>query len=165
MKKKKNFLEKKYNLKQNKVNLDSDLETEKKKTLEKAIKNHQEGKFTEAKKLYEKYLNHEPNNPICKSNLGNIYIIYQEPTKAEELFKQVIEEHQNFSFSYINYSKLLIDQGRYNEALKIAYMGFEIDKQSSHLKYNLCLSLYLMEEYKKTLTKIPFDAQKFMGTV
>ena len=36
MKKKKNFLEKKYNLKQNKVNLDSDLETEKKKTLEKA---------------------------------------------------------------------------------------------------------------------------------
>ena len=154
MKKKKNFLEKKYNLRQNKVNLDGDLETENKKILEKAIKNHQEGKFTEAKELYEKYLNHEPNNPICKSNLGNIYIIYKELAKAEELFKQVIEENQNFSFSYINYSKLLIDQRRYNEALKIANMGLEIDKQSSHLKYNLCLSLYLLEEYKKTLKKI-----------
>lgn len=61
----------------------------------------------------------DPENPIILNNLGLAYYVRERLTEAEAKFRASIKVQPDFSEAKNNLARVLIDQQRYNEALKV----------------------------------------------
>ncbi|MFH1258399.1 MAG: tetratricopeptide repeat protein [Elusimicrobiota bacterium] len=73
--------------------------------------------FSTAQEEYAKAEAIEPNNPVILNKLAKLLLDLGDPAKAEEKFKQAIQNNPNYGPVYTNYADLLFQQKRYREAL------------------------------------------------
>lgn len=77
----------------------------------------QRGAGATALEEYEKAEAIEPNNAVILNKIAKLLIDLGEPLKAEEKFKQAIQNNPNYGPIYTNYADYLFRQNRYPEAL------------------------------------------------
>lgn len=73
--------------------------------------------FSTAQDEYAKAEAIEPNNPVILNKEAKLLLDLGDPAKAEEKFKQAIQNNPNYGPVYTNYADLLFRQKRYSEAL------------------------------------------------
>ena len=93
----------------------------------------QAGKFLEATQVFEKYTTEKPNNPWGHFMLGLSESRIGETEKAEAAFNEALRIDPDHMKSLLNLSRVLIDKGRYDEAIvKLTHAG-EVDPNSAEV--------------------------------
>lgn len=102
-------------------------------------------KHQEAIAVYEQYItfNKAPDcHAIALGNLANSKKALGDFGGAEDVYKQALKSEAAVSAVYCNYSRLLIDQGRWNEALNVTAEGLR-----RHPKDPLAAQLHADQAY------------------
>lgn len=90
---------------------------------------YQEGEFAQAIEQYEKLWRSNAGKKImgvdAKMNLANAYRLLDQPFKAEELYKEVMDYAADRPAILMEYGKVLMSLGRYEDAIQ----QFELYKQ------------------------------------
>jgi Tfp pilus assembly protein PilF len=76
------------------------------------------GNYPGAMSELSKALELDPKNPLIHNNIALVYDVRGRKKEAEEHFRKAIELNARFTEARVNLSRLLIDQGRYKEAMK-----------------------------------------------
>lgn len=83
---------------------------------------YQEGEFAQAIEQYEKLWHSNAGKKImgvdAKMNLANAYRLLDQPFKAEELYKEVMDYANDRPAILIEYGKVLMSLGRYEDAIQ-----------------------------------------------
>lgn len=85
------------------------------------------GHLQTAKSAYATLLTRWPENLPGRMGLGNTAYALGQIREAEQAFRQVSLDHQQFAPAYNNLAQTLADQGRYPEALKAARQAVRLD--------------------------------------
>jgi len=93
----------------------------------------QAGKYVEATNVFEQYTVKKPNNPWGHFMLGLSQSKVGDTEKAEKAFEEALRIDPDHMKSLLNLSRMLIDKGRYDEAVvKLAHAG-EINPTSAEV--------------------------------
>jgi tetratricopeptide (TPR) repeat protein len=76
--------------------------------------------YPEAEAELEKDATFEPEFAYNYEDLGILYVLLNQPEKAEKCFQEAIERNNQLVNSFFDLAKLYQDAGRYNEALAMA---------------------------------------------
>lgn len=77
----------------------------------------QAGKYAEATQVFERYTSEKPNNPWGHFMLGLSESKVGDTEKAEKAFDEALRIDPDHMKSLLNLSRMLIDKGRYDEAI------------------------------------------------
>jgi Flp pilus assembly protein TadD len=95
---------------------------------------YQAGKYVEATKLFEQYTTEKPNNPWGHFMLGLSASRGGDSEKAEKAFEEALRIDPDHMKSLLNLSRMLIDKGRFDDAIvKLTHAG-EIDPNSAEVQ-------------------------------
>ena len=92
------------------------------------------GNFSEATKVFEQYTSEKPNNAWGHYMLGLSAWKSGDSAKAEKAFDESLRLDPNHFKSLLNLSRVLIDQGRYDDALPKLTRAGEIDSKSADVQ-------------------------------
>jgi Flp pilus assembly protein TadD len=92
------------------------------------------GNFSEATKIFDEYTGEKPNNAWGHYMLGLSAWKSGDPVKAEKAFDESLRLDPNHFKSLVNLSRVLIDQGRYDDALPKLTRAGEIDSKSADVQ-------------------------------
>lgn len=96
---------------------------------------YEEQKYAEAVNEYEILWNSATGSKLlgvdAKMNLANSYRIMDQPYKAEKLYSQVMNYAEDRLSIYLEYGKVLMSLGRYDEAVKQFQMYAQKDETST----------------------------------
>ena len=125
----------------------------------------QAGKFVEATQVFEQYTVEKPNNPWGHFMLGLSESRIGDTEKAEKAFNEALRIDPDHMKSLLNLSRILIDKGRYDDAIvNLAHAG-GLDPNSSEV-YRLLGRTYNAEHksdaaidaYRRAIALDPTDA-------
>jgi len=125
----------------------------------------QAGKYVEATNVFEEYTVKKPNNPWGHFMLGLSQSKVGDTEKAEKAFEEALRIDPDHMKSLLNLSRMLIDKGRYDEAVvKLAHAG-EINPTSAEV-HRLLGRTYsgqhktddAIESYRRAIALDPTDA-------
>ena len=117
--------------------------------IQQAILAHQEGKFEEAEKIYQKILETQPTNLMVINNLG---IALQELGKfdeAEASYRKGIELKPDYDSAHYNLGDLLRELSRFDEAETSYRKAIELKPDYIEAHNNLGDSLYALGKMKE----------------
>jgi len=125
----------------------------------------QAGKYLEATNLFEQYTVEKPNNPWGHFMLGLSQSKVGDTEKAEKAFVEALRIDPDHLKSLLNLSRMLIDKGRYDEAIvKLSHAG-EISPTSAEV-HRLLGRTYAgqhktddaIDSYRRAIALDPTDA-------
>jgi Flp pilus assembly protein TadD len=125
----------------------------------------QAGKYAEAIQVFEQYTSEKPNNPWGHFMLGLSESRVGDTEKGEKAFDEALRIDPDHMKSLLNLSRMLIDKGRYDEALvKLAHAG-EINPTSAEV-HRLLGRTYTgqhktddaIDSYRRAIALDPTDA-------
>ena len=121
----------------------SQLSTEQLKILEEEVKNgfllHQQGRIDEAKLIYKKTLEIDPNNLNSLQLLGLIFLEEGHLESSVELLQQALQINPNETNCLINLANALTRQAKYKEALEFYSKATKSNPTLSQAFYGLGL--------------------------
>ncbi|MDA7577058.1 tetratricopeptide repeat protein [Candidatus Pelagibacter sp.] len=85
-------------------------------TIKQAIEAHRDGKFEDAKKIYQKILEINPNMPEIHNNLALVMVKFGKLIDAEASLKKAIEIKPDFVDAHYNLGTLLLTLNKLDEA-------------------------------------------------
>jgi tetratricopeptide (TPR) repeat protein len=94
---------------------------------------YQAGKYSDAKKVFEQYTSEKPNNAWGHFMLGLSASKSGDPDKAEKAFEEAIRIDPKHVKSLTNLSRILIDKGRFEDALVKLTQAGELDSNSAEM--------------------------------
>lgn len=101
---------------------------------------YKEGEYIKAIEQYEKLWNSKAGAKLlgvdAKMNLANAYRVMDQPFKAKELYQEVMQYSDDRISVYLEYGKVLMSLGRYDEAIeqfKLYAQKDETSKEPSEL--------------------------------
>ena len=106
-------------------------------TLRQAITAHQEGKFDEAEKLYQKILETQPTHPDANHNLGVLKVLLNKSADALLLFKIAVESNPSIEQYWYSYSNTLIREKKFKEAEAISRKAIKFKPNFVTIHFNL----------------------------
>ena len=115
-------------------------------TISNAFKNHNNKKFSEAEKLYEKVLKIDPNHIICLNYFGVMLAQTNRIDRAEQLFLKANKIQPNNPFVNNNLGNIYYGNGNYNKA--IPYYEAAISFKSDFIDPNLNLGIIYINQEK-----------------
>jgi Flp pilus assembly protein TadD len=92
---------------------------------------YQAGKYVEARQIFEKYTGDKPNNPWGYFMLGLSESKGGDAKKAEKAFEEALRLDPDHMKSLLNLSRLLIDNGRFDDAIMKLTRAEEVDSKSA----------------------------------
>ncbi|MDR1678783.1 MAG: tetratricopeptide repeat protein [Prevotellaceae bacterium] len=105
-----------------------------------------------------------PNTPAILTNIGTTYAESGDMAKAVEYYKKSLAIDSGYSKTYVNYTKLLIMQNKFEEAVIWGQKGLAIDSlpelNKKMLLLNLANSYYGLKDYPLALKTIE-EAKKY----
>ena len=117
--------------------------------IQQAILLTQQGKFQEAKNIYDNMLKTNPNDPNLLSVFGLFYVNIGEYSKACEILKKAAEKNPSFgTLSALGVAEL--ECGNFKEAVKYLEKSIEFG-QNPDIYNKLILSLFEIQSYKKAV--------------
>ncbi len=125
----------------------------------------QAGKYAEATQVFEKYTLDKPNNPWGHYMLGLSASKGCDSEKAEKAFEEALRIDPDHLKSLMNLSRMLIDKGRFDDAIVKLGRAGEIEPNSAEL-HRLLGRTYsgkhqiddAADEYRKAIALDPKDA-------
>jgi tetratricopeptide (TPR) repeat protein len=94
---------------------------------------YQSGKYSEATNVFEQYTAEKPDNAWGHFMLGLSASKGGDPVKAEKAFEEAIRIDPKHVKSFLNLSRILIDQGRFEDALVELAQAGELDSKSAEM--------------------------------
>lgn len=84
------------------------------------VQAQQVGNMQEALSEYQKAIELDPENPDVRNALGIVlHLSFRRPAEAIEQYNKALELRPNFSEAKTNLANVYLDQGRYDEAIKL----------------------------------------------
>ena len=105
-----------------------------------ALQHHQSGRLTEARRLYLKILNQEPNHPIAPHMLGLMALAQGENLDAIKYFEQAVVANANNGDAHGNRGLALSALERLDEAVNAFQAAIAIDPADDVSLFNLGLT-------------------------
>jgi Flp pilus assembly protein TadD len=93
----------------------------------------QAGKFVEATQVFDQYTSQKPNNPWGHFMLGLSESRVGDTEKAEKAFNEALRIDPDHMKSLLNLSRILIDKGRYDDAIVKLAHAEEVDSTSAEV--------------------------------
>ncbi len=90
-----------------------------------------------AVQLLEKARELFPDNEEISTRLLNAYILSNQIDRAMEVYAEEVEKHPDNKLYLYNYGSLLLQAGRYDEAIKYLKKAVELDSTYTNAWYNL----------------------------
>ena len=125
----------------------------------------QAGKFVEATQAFEQYTTERPNNPWGHFMLGLSESRIGDTEKAEKAFNEALRIDPDHMKSLLNLSRILIEKGRYDEAIANLNHAGEVDGNSPEVQrlmgrtYNAQHKTdEAIDSYKRAIALDPTDA-------
>jgi Putative Zn-dependent protease, contains TPR repeats len=98
---------------------------------EKAISLQRAGKAKEAIAAYQELLKLQPNTPMARFNLGEIYLAQGDWKAAETQFRQFVKAMPKVPEGYFRLATVLAQQKQWREATQIAQKGVQLAPNSA----------------------------------
>jgi len=114
-----------------------------------ALEHHQKRNFDEAKKLYKKLLEEQPNHLDAYNNLGIIFKNSGEYENAKFCYEKAIEINPNYPEAHNNLGIIFNNLGKYHEAKTCYEKAIEIKFNYSDAHNNLGIIFKNLGEYEK----------------
>ena len=126
---------------------------------------YQAGKFAEAAQVFEQYTVSKPKNPWGHFMLGLSLNKVGDTEKAEASFEEALRLDPNHMKSLLNLSRMLIDKGRFDDAIVRLTRAGEVDASSAETQRLLGRTYYGLHKndeavlaYRHAITLDPKDA-------
>jgi tetratricopeptide (TPR) repeat protein len=126
---------------------------------------YQAGKYAEARQIFEQYTLNKPKNPWGYFMLGLSESKGGDSEKAEKSFEEALTLDPNHMKSLLNLSRMLIDKGRFDDAIVKLTRAGEVDASSAEVQrllgraYNgLHKNDEAVKAYRQAITLDPKDA-------
>jgi len=86
-----------------------------------------------------------------KNKLGILHARFEEYSKAERIFRNLIREYKDYLSPYLNLGNLFYYMGNYSEAREILERGIDIRPESTILNLALAKTFYHLDDPENTL--------------
>jgi len=118
------------------------------------VKLHDQGKYEEAIKAYQKALKIEPNSSVANFEISMTYFYSKDYKNAEKYSKKVIKIDEKYQLQgYLGYANALDMQGKTKKAIRVYEEA--ISKYDNYLLfYNHALTCYNSGQYKKAYDSV-----------
>ncbi len=123
-----------------------------------------EGKVGEAKRVFERVLEDDPNDPRAWLDLGLVHEAAGHFGAAEKAYRRATEADPNFAEAFNNLGVLLREGGELIEATKMLERAVALDSQLAAARFNLGLAYEEQgrvaeaeREYLVTIERLPND--------
>ena len=117
-----------------------------------AIEHHQAGELDQAKKIYEKILTSEPNNPVANHFLGLVASENGEKELAVQLINRAISCAPEYAEAYNNLGIVLSDQKKNNSAIESYKKAIALKPGYAEAHYNLGNTFYNLKKYDEAIS-------------
>jgi tetratricopeptide (TPR) repeat protein len=97
-----------------------------------------------AREYWERASEADPTQPAPYHNLGNLARDEGDLARAEELYLKAINTQQTFHYAYRNLAGILLEQERYEEALRVLLPLRDIVPQDPSVHYAIALVLHTL---------------------
>jgi len=84
------------------------------------------GDFEKAMEIFEKVIEVEPKNWIANNTMGLYFLIKQHYEKAISCFEIVVNHNSAYTLSWINWSMVLLQEGKKDEAVEVFKKGMSL---------------------------------------
>ena len=89
------------------------------------------GKLDEAIRIYQEFLNLQPDNPEISCHLGNVYRKQGNLDKAINAYRKAININSKYLGAYINLANTLIQHKQLEEAIQVCHQAIELKPEKS----------------------------------
>ena len=120
-------------------------------TFKKAVKHHTENNLKEAKKLYEKVIEFDPNHADAHNNLGIIFSILGDLEKAKNCYEETLKINPKNFNAYNNMGNIFKELGDIKNAIFNYEKAIEFNPKHLNAYNNLGLIFYDLGEYIKSI--------------
>ena len=116
-----------------------------------AVQKHDQNDFTEAKNLYEKIIQINPNLAVVHNNLGLAFIELVEIEKSKICFEKAIQIDSNYVLAHNNLGLVFNQLGETQEAIRCFKKAIQIDYNYADAHNNLGLVFYKLYDIKEAI--------------
>ncbi len=116
-----------------------------------AIKHHTENNLEEAKKLYEKIIEIDPNHENAHNNLGIIFSLSGNLEKAKSCYEKTLAINPKNFNAYNNVGNIYKELGDFENAINKYEKAIELNPNHLNTYNNLGLIFYDLGEYLKSI--------------
>ena len=120
-------------------------------TFDQAIKHHKENDLNEAKNLYLKVIEIDPNHEDAHNNLGIIFSNSGDLEKAKSCFEKVLTINPKNFNAYNNIGNIFKELGDIENAINNYEKAIQFNQKHLHAYNNLGLIFYDLGEYVKAI--------------
>ncbi len=120
-------------------------------TFKQAVKHHTENNFKEAKILYEKVIEIDPNHADAHNNLGIIFSILGDLEKAKNCYEETLKINPKNFNAYNNIGNIFKEFGDIKSAIYNYEKAIALNPQHLNAYNNLGLIFYDLGEYIKSI--------------
>tara|TARA_A100001011_G_C14303693_1_gene842041 strand:- start:226 stop:2223 length:1998 start_codon:yes stop_codon:yes gene_type:complete len=120
-------------------------------TFKQAVKHHTENNLKEAKKLYEKVIEFDPNHADAHNNLGIIFSILGDLEKAKNCYEETLKINPKNFNAYNNMGNIFKELGDIKNAIFNYEKAIEFNPKHLNAYNNLGLIFYDLGEYIKSI--------------
>ena len=120
-------------------------------TFKQAVKHHTENNLKEAKKLYEKVIEFDPNHADAHNNLGIIFSILGDLEKAKNCYEETLKINPKNFNAYNNMGNIFKELGDIKSAIYNYEKAIEFNPKHLNAYNNLGLIFYDLGEYIKSI--------------
>ena len=120
-------------------------------TFKQAVKHHTENNLKEAKKLYEKVIEFDPNHADAHNNLGIIFSILGDLEKAKNCYEETLKINPKNFNAYNNMGNIFKELGDIKNAIFNYEKAIEFNPKHLNAYNNLGLIFYDLGEYVKSI--------------
>ena len=118
------------------------------------------GNIEQAKTLFEKLLQNDPDHPLMLSNLGNIYRSIGRIQDSVTCYKKAITKDPNMFNAIEALGMSYTDLGDLKKALSCYKRNTELDKTNQHARYNLANTYRKLSRYEEAVDEFELTDHK-----
>ena len=115
--------------------------------IQQAVTAHQQGKFEEAEKIYQKILETDPTNSIIRNNLGVLLCNLDRFDEAEVSHRKAIELKSGYEDAHYNLGIVLKELNRFDEAEASYRRAIELKPDYIEAHNNLGVVLHDLDKF------------------
>lgn len=120
--------------------------------LEQGIQAHNAQQYEQAVELYHRVLAQDPGHPVAHYNLGQIYTVQGQPTKAQWEYEAVLRTDPSHLDATLNLGVALYRQRKFQEAAEASRRALTLSPRHPMALFNLGVTLLEMGQPDQAIT-------------